>query len=73
LRSHLQLEGLVVHHRQWTARKCDMSLKVDMPARVAQMMDTGTAHFGVSFCEEEEAPFPPEALAGSPQEDHDEP
>lgn len=63
----------VIHHRQWTARKCDMSLKVDMPALVAQMMDTGTAHFGVSFCEEEEAPFPPDVLAGSPQEDRDEP
>lgn len=63
----------VIHHRQWTSRKFDMSLKFDMPALVGQMMDTGTAYFGVSFCEEEEAPFPPEVLAGSPQEDHDEP
>ena len=63
----------VVHHRQWTVRKSDMSLKVDMPSLVAQMMDTGTAHFGISFCEEEEAPFPPGVEAGSPQEDHDEP
>jgi hypothetical protein len=63
----------VIHHRQWTIRKVDMSYKGDMPSMVAQMMDTGTLSFGISFCEEEEAPFPPDAEAGSPQEDHDEP
>lgn len=64
----------VVHHRQWTIRKADMSYKGDIPSMVGKVMDTGALHFGISFCEEEEeAPFPPEALAGSPQEDHDEP
>jgi hypothetical protein len=47
----------VVHHRQWTARKIDMSYKADLPGIVAQMMDTGMIHFGISFgLEEEEGP-----------------
>jgi len=61
----------VIHHRQWTNRKVDMSYKGDIPGLVAQMMDTGTAHFGVSFSEEED-----EALSGDPQnprEEQDEP
>lgn len=63
----------VVHHRQWTIRKADMSYKGDIPGLVAQIMDTGTAHFGVSFSEEDETPFPPGVEASSPQEDQDEP
>ncbi len=63
----------VIHHRQWTVRKADMSFKGDVPAMVAQMMDTGTLHFGTSFAEEvEEAPFPPGVEEGVPQEEHDE-
>lgn len=64
----------VIHHRQWTSRKIDMSYKADVPAMVAQIMDTGTLHFGISFADEsDEAPFPPEAIAGSPQEEQNEP
>jgi N-acetylmuramoyl-L-alanine amidase len=63
----------VIHHRQWTMRKMDMSYKGDMPSMVAQMMDAGVLSFGESFCEEEEAPFPPELENASPQEEYDEP
>lgn len=63
----------VVHHRQWTIRKADMSYKGDIPGLVGQIMDTGTPHFGVSFSEEDEAPFPPGVEANSPQEEQDEP
>lgn len=62
----------IIHHRQWTVRKADMSYKGDIPSMVAQIMDTGTVQFGVSFSEEEEAPFPPGVDASSPQEDSDE-
>lgn len=63
----------IIHHRQWTIRKADMSYKGDIPGLVAQLMDTGTPQFGISFAEEEEAPFPSGVHANSPQEDHDEP
>lgn len=62
----------IVHHRQWTTRKADMSYKGDIPGLVAQIMDTGTPQFGISFSEEEEAPFPPGVHASSPQEEQDE-
>lgn len=64
----------VIHHRQWTARKVDMSYKADIPSMVAQVMDAGTISFTECFAEDtDEAPFPPEALAAPPQEEHDEP
>lgn len=47
----------VIHHRQWTKRKIDMSYKGDLPALTAQWMDTGASIWGVSFSEEE-APEP---------------
>lgn len=44
----------VVHHRQWTSRKIDMSWRGDLPAMVAQCMDAPTMAFAVG-----EDPTPP--------------
>jgi hypothetical protein len=38
----------VVHHRQWTSRKIDMSFRGDIPGLVAQKMDTGSIYFSVA-------------------------
>lgn len=37
----------VIHHRQWTARKIDMSYRGDLPGMVAQYMDSDNIYFGV--------------------------
>lgn len=44
----------VVHHRQWTGRKVDMSYKGDLNAMVAQMMDAGAVHTPTSFLEDDD-------------------
>jgi hypothetical protein len=38
----------VIHHRQWTSRKIDMSFRGDLPGLVAQKMDAGAVVFGMS-------------------------
>ncbi len=48
----------VIHHRQWTRRKPDMSFRGDVPGLVAQLMDTSEIPFGVTFPELDEEPLP---------------
>lgn len=63
----------IVHHRQWTIRKADMSYKGDIPGLVAQLTNGDTTDLAMSFAEEDEEPFPPGVSASSPQEEQDEP
>jgi hypothetical protein len=44
--AHGWTSNRIVHHRQWTARKIDMSYRGDIPGLVAQKLDAGV----VSFC-----------------------
>lgn len=39
--------GRVIHHRQWTKRKIDMSFRGDLAGLVAQKMDAGAVSFGM--------------------------
>jgi len=39
----------IVHHRQWTARKIDMSYRGDLPGMVAQHMDAAAIQFGEGY------------------------
>jgi N-acetylmuramoyl-L-alanine amidase len=50
----------VVHHRQWTARKYDMSYDGDVPGLVAQLMDSGGTIYGISSLPDEEVMYEPE-------------
>lgn len=45
--AHRWSANRVIHHRQWTARKIDMSYRGDLPGLVAQKMDAGAACFGI--------------------------
>lgn len=53
----------VVHHRQWTSRKIDMSYRGDLPGLVAQKMDTGAIYFSVAE-EASEPMWEPECESG---------
>jgi hypothetical protein len=44
----------IVHHRQWTRRKADMSYRGNLPAMVAQMMDAGRMQLDASIEEPEQ-------------------
>lgn len=37
----------VIHHRQWTSRKIDMSFRGDLPGLVAQKLDAGAVSFAL--------------------------
>lgn len=45
--AHSWSASRVIHHRQWTARKIDMSFRGDLPGLVAQKMDAGAVTFGM--------------------------
>lgn len=53
----------VIHHRQWTRRKIDMSYRGDLAGLVAQRLDAGAVTFGVDEdpCEPLWEPDPPES------------
>lgn len=53
----------VIHHRQWTARKIDMSFRGDVPGMVAQYMDSNSIHFGEGE-DPSEPMFEPEGEGG---------
>jgi len=46
--AHRWSANRVVHHRQWTSRKIDMSWRGDLNGMVAQYMDAGFASFELS-------------------------
>lgn len=46
--AHSWSANRVIHHRQWTSRKIDMSWRGDLPSAVAQYMDALTIHFGAN-------------------------
>lgn len=52
--AHSWSANRVIHHRQWTSRKIDMSLRSDITSAVAQFMDTLVVHLSVG-----EDPTPP--------------
>lgn len=45
--AHRWSSGRVIHHRQWTKRKIDMSFRGSLPGLVAQRMDAGAVSFGM--------------------------
>jgi len=47
--AHNWTANRVVHHRQWTSRKIDMSWRGDLPSMVAQYMDTLTVSFSTGM------------------------
>ncbi len=53
--AHSWSANRVIHHRQWTSRKIDMSWRGDLSSSVAQYMDALVIHLG-----ENEDPTPPE-------------
>jgi hypothetical protein len=50
----------VIHHRQWTSRKYDMSYDGDLPGLVAQLMHYGGTFFGISSLPDEDVMYEPE-------------
>lgn len=55
----------VIHHRQWTPRKIDMSFRGDLASLVAQKMDAGVVTFGAADDPSEPA-WEPEPESESP-------
>ncbi len=45
--AHSWSANRVIHHRQWTSRKIDMSWRGDLPSSVAQYMDTRVVHLSI--------------------------
>lgn len=45
--AHSWSANRVIHHRQWTSRKIDMSWRGDLPTSVAQYMDALVVHLSV--------------------------
>lgn len=45
--AHSWSANRVIHHRQWTSRKIDMSWRGDLPSSVAQYMDVLVVHLSV--------------------------
>src|SRR5262249_39127155 len=58
--AHGWTSSRVVHHRQWTARKYDMSYDGDVPGLVAQLMDSGGTIYGISSLPSEDVLYEPD-------------